>query len=259
MRFRNKIAALKILRVVWKVKIWYVFSVKSPFSNLSNCCFILCSFCYSHLTLGLSGVIWRSVVTVMVMVTKELGHPYQTSNKLTSALKNVIPVTRTLTVFWLKEEEPLFARYEISLLLFTDANRKSKMSLVRCIEKSSMAPTSTWSWLAIVGRVQLQDRLQKFTSTTHVRCIHTPCSTHNTFCLAPFCSSRSLLYLLLSPCSPDIFFMFVRFSIESVPPPSVSTYKVIVPAFLSSFLLAISNLNHYRLYPIVFVNDFAFY
>ena len=152
------------------------------------------------------------------MVTKELGHPYQTSNKLTSALKNVIPVTRTLTVFWLKEEEPLFARYEISLLLFTDANRKSKMSLVRCIEKSSMAPTSTWSWLAIVGRVQLQDRLQKFTSTTHVRCIHTPCSTHNTFCLAPFCSSRSLLYLLLSPCSPDIFFMFVRFSIESVPP-----------------------------------------
>lgn len=82
-----------------------------------RCCFTLCSFCYSHLTLGLSGVIWRSVVTVMVTVTKELGHPYQTSNKLISALKNVIPVTRTLTVFWLKEEEPLFARYEISLLL----------------------------------------------------------------------------------------------------------------------------------------------
>ena len=92
--------------------------MKSPLSNFSLNFFCLlaalhCSFCYSHLTLGLSGVIWRNVATAMVTATKEPGPLCQTSNILTSALKNVIPVTRTLTVFWLKEEEPLFARYDI--------------------------------------------------------------------------------------------------------------------------------------------------
>ena len=82
MRFQSKIAVFSFL----------------PECLLSSCCFVLCSFCYSHLTLALSGVIWRSVVTAMVTATKELGHLYQTSNILTSVLKNVIPVTRTLTV-----------------------------------------------------------------------------------------------------------------------------------------------------------------